>query len=257
MSSAQFGMSRLRNKGGAKPDSFYDLLNCYVTADRSIVPRPGTVRDTGLPSGTAGLMAFEDKLWTFSGTPQASPDPNRYVIYTLTHPDQGSSASLVKIHFAKPFLGFPYIVAEWSDGNVYHYWAQGTGTWTADTIYAFNAMVSPTTDNGYVYKATRLGDPNPTWEPGRVVAIGDILEPTVPNGYMYEVVETTGDNPITGATEPFWTASPDAAVYEDVSLGSATTAPPSNAPTTPPSVGDRYGNQGGSGGRLTIPRAEQ
>ncbi len=252
ISSAQFGINRLRNKAGAKPDSFYDLLNCYVTSERTVVPRPGTVRDVELPGTTKGLMTFEGKLWTFSGEPETSPDPSKYVIATLQHPDPASTANLRAIHFAKPFLGFPYVVAEFDDDptRFYHYWLQGTGSWQANTVYIEGEVVQPTAPNGYTYAAGRLGPANPTWTAGRTLQVGDIVEPTTPNGYQYRVIDVAGTNPVTGATEPTWIATEGAIVYDDADSTPAP-APSPAPPTVPPSVGDRYGNQGGSGGRLT------
>lgn len=50
ITSAKQGVTRLRNKAGASKDSFYTLKNCYVTANSSVVPRPGSVLDTTLPN---------------------------------------------------------------------------------------------------------------------------------------------------------------------------------------------------------------
>ena len=42
LSAVQAGITRLRTKGGASPESLYDLINGYVTAARTIAPRPGS-----------------------------------------------------------------------------------------------------------------------------------------------------------------------------------------------------------------------
>lgn len=244
------GIQRFRVKGGARPDTLYDALNCYPTISGSMRPRPGTVVDTLLPEGTIGLMTYQQRLHVFADHAVDMSGTN-VGLSVLTHPYE-PAARLVKIHFAEPFLGFPYVVAEWSNGGIYHYWLQQQGNWQANHVYIAGEVVQPATDNGYVYKATRLDAPNPTWEPGRVVQVGDILEPTVPNGYMYEVIDAAGDNPVTGASEPVWAAQTDALVFEDVTTGSSSNTDPSTAPpTVPPNVGDRYGNQGGSGGALS------
>ena len=258
ISSAKQGVTRLRNKGGPAKDSFYTLKNCYVTSDKSIVPRPGTRLDTVLPEGTKGLMMFRGQLYVFSSEPLTIANP-KYVCMVLQHPDPANSSEIDKIHFAQPFLGFPYVVASFvSDPeNYYHYWLQSTGTWQALTIYNFNAVVQPTVPNGYTYSANRIGSPNPVWTPGTTVTIGDKFEPTTPNGYYYEVIDVAGANPITGTTEPTWIATEGAIVYEDVdgtSSGTPTVTPP---PSVPPDVSDRYSNQGGSGGRVTDAREEQ
>ena len=252
ITSAKQGITRLRNKGGASKDSFYTLKNCYVTADRSVVPRPGTRLDTVLPAGTKGLMMFRGKLYVFSAEPMVVANP-KYVVMVLQHPDPASTAALAKIHFAQPFLGFPYVVASFDDDptRYYHYWLQGTGSWQANKAYVQGEVVQPTTPNGYTYSAQRLTTPNPVWTPGTAVTIGDKKEPTVANGYYYEVIDTAGTNPVTGSTEPAWIAEEGAIVYEDVNGTSTGAGGSSTPPAVPPSVGDRYGNQGGSGVRRT------
>ena len=52
LSTANAGMTRLRHKGNASPATLYDLLNGYITLSGTIRPRPGTVIDTNLPTGT-------------------------------------------------------------------------------------------------------------------------------------------------------------------------------------------------------------
>ena len=252
ITSAKQGVTRLRNKGGPAKDSFYTLKNCYVTADRSVVPRPGTRLDTVLPAGTTGLMMFRGKLYVFSSEPVVISNP-KYVCMVLQHPDPADSSPLLKIHFAQPFLGYPYVVAEFAStpGQYFHYWLQDTGNWQASTVYVQGEVVQPTTPNGYTYSAQRLTPPNPLWTAGTAVTIGDKKEPTTANGYYYEVIDTAGTNPVTGATEPAWIAVEGAIVYEDVDGTSSGGSTPSDTPTVPPSVSDRYGNQGGSGGRLT------
>lgn len=247
ITSAKEGVTRLRNKGGASKDSFYTLRNCYVTADRSVKPRPGTRLDTTLPANTKGLMMFRGLLYVFSAEPVVIANP-KYANLVLQHPDNGSTAQIARIHFAQPFLGYPYVVAEFDDDpdTYYHYWLQDLGNWKSLTIYRIGEYVLPTTQNGYSYAANRVGDPNPMWAPGLSVSVGDILEPTTYNGFMYEILSIEGSVTTTGATEPTWIAQEDAAVVEDVEGGGGTpTAPGTGTPTPSPDVEDRYDNQGG------------
>lgn len=248
ITSAKQGVTRLRNKGGASKDSFYTLKDCFVTSDRSIKPRPGTRRDTILPANTKGLMAFRGKLYVFSAEPVTITNP-KYANLVLQHPEPGNTAQIRAIHFAQPFLGYPYVVAEFDDDatKFYHYWLQDTGDWQANTVYMFSEVVQPTTPNGYTYSATRLLPPDPTWTSGKPVQIGDKFEPTVPNGYYYEVVDAAGLNPITGETEPQWIAEEGATVYDDSDTnGGSTSAGDDDTPQPPPDVVDRYRNQGGN-----------
>lgn len=253
LTTAKGGINRLRDKGGASKDSLYDLVNGYVTQTNSIKPRPGTRRAYTLPLGTKGMCTFREKLHVFSSEPIASTD-DMVVINVLRHPQSGSLLPLREIHFAAPFLGFLYVVAEWLNGEVFHYWLQETGTWLPNHTYRDGEVIQPTTPNGYAYQATRLTPAAPTWKALEPRTVGDRVEPTVGNGYQYEVIDTAGLNPASGTTEPAWIAEDGAIVYEDASGGSSTTTPPSNTPTVPPDVEDRYGtgvnaerNTGGNG----------
>ncbi len=70
LTTAQGGINRHRDKGGASKDSLYDLVNGYVTETNSIKFRPGTRRAYSLPPDqTKGMCAFQDKLHVFAWLP--------------------------------------------------------------------------------------------------------------------------------------------------------------------------------------------
>lgn len=260
------GINRLRVKGGARADTLYDLLNGYTTEDGTAKSRPGTMQRAQLPLGeTKGLCSFKGELHVFSHEPVDPADiPDGYVCHTLYHPNYAADADdltpfhLKKIHFAEPFLGSLYVVAEFEDGTVTHYWLQSGGTWTAGTTYRAGDMVEPTTPNGLAYRATRLGGAYPSWAPGVPRTEGNgssmqpsIIEPTVYNDYFYVCVETVGANPVSGATEPQWPQEEGARVFEDTdgfedSSAGTTTPPSGNHPS--PGVEDRYGRVWSGGG---------
>ena len=258
ITSAKMGVSRLRNKGGAAKDSFYTLKDCYVTADKSVVPRPGSRLDTTLPPDTKGLMMYRGQLCVFSAEPVTITNP-KYRNIVLQHPEASSTAKIHRIHFAQPFLGFPYVVAEFDDDDqtFYHYWLQEQGTWLPNTVYMLGESVLPSVQTGFTYSANRLNPASPTWTKGRTVVVGDILEPTVFNGYAYEVISIDGPAGKTGETEPKWTASEGAIVVEDVDIGVQEPDESSDLPPViPPDVEERYGNQGGFGSRSAITRID-
>lgn len=234
------GMTRLRDKGGASPDSLYELTNGYIDASGAPTSRPGTMLANTLPTGTVGLCAFKDKLHVFAteavdlGTPDVMVD-------ILKHPDPSFTGTLQEIHFAKPFLGYLYVVAEFSNSDVFHFWLQSLGVWKADTIYKNGDTVSPSVPNGYFYKATTTTAP-PAWAANVKRTVGDVVQPTVYNGWQYTVIEVDGDNPASGATEPSWPITEGAQVYEDVN-NTPTVQPPPNGGSNP--GGDRYDNMPG------------
>jgi Concanavalin A-like lectin/glucanases superfamily len=173
-------------------------------------------------------------------TPPVAPQPPAPI---LTQP-----IPLKEIHFAAPFMGFLYVVAEFNVsnpdtlklfGDTFHYWLQTSGEWMAKTVYKIGQIISPTVPNGFFYRATRMSAPNPVWTPNTLKTVGDIVEPTVPNGYYFTATSTDGDNPITGPVEPTWPTSTGATVAEDSeATGGDVVAGPAPQPGTgTPSAG--------------------
>lgn len=240
------GIDRQRTEGSPSPNVLFDLLNGYRNAAGKLVSRQGTRAIYSLPAGaTKGFCVFNEEFVVFSHEPQTVPAG--VVCEVLVHPTDPTLA-IERIHFAGPFLRFLYVVAEFTDGAVFHYWLRSADTWTENTPYTLGFTVQPTVPNGFVYVATRLGDPRPLWAPNVARTVGDEIEPTTPDGFYYEVVDTIGTTPRSGATEPDWNAEDGALTIEDVDTGPP--APPT--PTGPtggtqnPDPGGIYGNPGGS-----------
>lgn len=236
-------MTRLRDKGGASPQTLYDLVNGHVDASGSPTIRPGTIHDVTLPAGTKGLCSFAGKMNVFSANSVVSPDP-RYVVNILRHPDPTYVGGLFKIHFAKPYLGFLYVVAEFEDGSVRHFWLQSKAAWKPNTIYGLNEIVSPTVANGYYYKAVTKSSA-PAWAAGQPKSLGDVVQPSTPNGWEYVVTDVTG-TPVTGSTEPAWPTAEGATVFEGTDTITIPSADGSAGSGSPGSPGqdtiDRYGD---------------
>lgn len=232
------GINRLRPKGGARADSLYDLLNGYVTSERTVVVRPGTRRLTpdALPVETVGLVAFESLYYVFAVEDvdlAAYPDFALVILLHPTNPD----AQLERIHFAAPFLGALYVVAEFDDAQIFHYWLQEGEPWQAEHEYSANEFVTPTVPNGFVYRAVRFGDPFQAWAPGVPRTEGNgssippsIIEPTTYNEYYYTAIETEGDNPRSAQVEPIWPTATGAQIVETADE----TTPAENVSVNPP-----------------------
>jgi hypothetical protein len=243
------GINRQRTKGGARADNLYDLLNGFVTDAGTVVVRPGTDRQTVLDEQTRGLAAFDGSRHTFCHGEVTVPDG--YTLHILVHPDSivGYEIALEKIHFASPFMGALYVVAEFEDGAIYHYWLQQPDVWASDTIYRAGQLIFPTVPNGLAYQASRLGAPYPAWAPNVPRSDGtgsyeqSIIEPTVYNDYFYVCVETQGLNPISGTVEPTWPVEDGAQVVEETDPGQITPAPPAPPSTQTPdeTIQERYG----------------
>lgn len=239
----KFGINRNRVKGGARVDQLYDLLNGYVTGAKTVVPREGTIRDAIVPTNTKGLTAFQNLLHVFSDQVEDYL-PVGYLANVLAHPTD-DDATLVKIHFAEPFMGALYVVAEWSDGGIYHYWLGYSGVWEAEKVYYDGDVVIPTVANGLLYKATANNPdaPTQTWQALKNYTLGDKVLPTTANGFYFQVTATQGDVPISGASEPAWNATEGAETTEstDSTGAPASSTQEAAGPEVPPDIRDRYG----------------
>lgn len=237
------GINRQRIKGGARADTLYDLVNGYVTDDQTIASREGSRRDGVLNSATKGICSFDGSLYTFAASIVAVPEG--FTLQVIAHPDStaDNTIQISKIHFAAPFLGFLYVVAEFANGDIFQFWLRSSGAWQADTAYSSGDVIEPTTPNGLAYQATRISSPFPSWAPNVPRAEGDIVEPTVYNDFYYEVVDTIGDAPRSGNVEPIWPTEDGAQVVEDVNgvpESTATATPPPPTDQNPQEVTDRY-----------------
>jgi len=252
------GIDRLRTRAGARADTLYDLVNAVIDAEYNIGPRPGSSRIAQLPTGTVGLCAFDGKYHVFADHEVDLTGFDDFELDILLHPFD-PTAELTTIHFAQPFLGALYVVAEFTSGSttvtqsIYHYWLQPGEEWEANTEYSYNQFVTPTTPNGFVYSASRLGLAYPAWAPGVPRTAGNgssiepsIIEPTTYNEFFYECIETSGDNPLSGSSEPNWPTSTGATIVENTDGSPVQTAndvtPPAPPPTSTPqaSTVERY-----------------
>lgn len=214
LSAVGAGMTRLRVKGGASKESLYELNNGYVAASKAPTQRPGTrwkfnFADPALSKAanagkTKGLVAFKGIVYTFAAntSPIITSGSGTYVIVPLHHPN-GTSSQLKAIHFAKPFMGLLYVVAEFLDGAIAHFWLQNPTAWKAGTIYQANQLVQPTTPNGLYYKAVQLANPQ-SWTALLQHYQYDYVQPSTYNGFQYQALYLQGAvNPPTTTTASF------------------------------------------------------
>lgn len=245
------GVSRLRTKGGASNKTFYTLKNCYVTYENTVVNRPGTYITHTLPEGTKGLAAFHGKLHVFADESITMTD-SRFVCNVIKHPTN-TDAYLYFAHQATPFVGYLYVVAEFINGDIYHYWLRSPATWSASTDYRQGDLVVPSTPNGFAYRARRLGSAYPLWRAGAARAVNDVVEPTTYNGFYFSVSAVYGANPSSGQTEPAWNSSAGATTIES-SDGQTVTLPTTGTPgDIPPQTDTGPGSGGYDGGGINNP----
>lgn len=205
------GINLRRFKGGADPSGLFDLLNAWVTPKGTIKRRPGTRTVVNLGAAgddMRGLFAFDGKFHTFIHYVTPNPDP-QIEVHVLRHPT-GGVAALTAIHKVFAFLGRLYVVAEFADGMVRHYYlnTSSASPWQANSPYRSGSRVVPTVQNGFEYEATGQAGgaavPN-AWRPNVETAVGDYVQPTVANGFKYLAILATGTPPYrTSNHEPVW-----------------------------------------------------
>lgn len=242
----QRGIDRTRVRGDVDVASLYELTNAYVTTAGRVKKRDGFALQAAgeavaLDPNTRGLFSAAGKLHTFYSVDSVVTMDG--VEHHRLPPPPGDPAdpSLAAVHFCALYLGGLYVVAEFSDGSIWHYWLRSAvaATWKPSTMYMDGDGVQPTTPNGYYYTPLTLNPPA-AWAPSVKRAVGDVVQPTTYTGWKYTVVELAGDNPVSAATEPDWIKSEGALVYEDVDATPPAPKPPTNGGNTP--GGDRYGN---------------
>ncbi len=117
--------------------------------------------------------------------------PAGFTLNILSDPHDRTQA-LEKIWFAKPFMGFEYVVAQFANNDVVHYWLQNDGTWTSTTDYTTASIVLPPVLNGLAYQAVRYFPPQPLWTPETAITPGQYVEPNSPTGFAYQAVNVPG-----------------------------------------------------------------
>lgn len=244
------GINRLRVKGGASASQLYDLQNGYITNAGAIVPREGTIRTATLDSSTVGLAAANGVFNIFSSAFSTAALPANYVLNVLSNPLKPASPP-VKIWYAKPFMGFPYVVAEFADAAIFHYWLQNNGTWKPSTDYTSASIVLPPVLNGLAYQGVRDFPAQPLWTADTTITSGHYIEPNTPTGFAYQAIAVTGSPIHTGLVEPVWPTVAGGIVQEfgdfDVSTTDAGTTQGTNSPFSTASplnatITDRYGD---------------
>lgn len=264
------GMTRLRPKGGASPESLYELYNGYINASKIPQQRPCAAYKFSVPTTSKGLVLYKGTFYTFTALPVAVVPGSTNLV--LRHPNGAYNGTLKQIHFAQPYMSYLYVVVEFNadgtiPGGIYHYWLQFPATFQKSTQYKANDLVQPAVPNGFYYRALQSESAALSWAAGVVHIWNDVVQPSVYNGFQYRAkyingngMYLSGERAASGQVEPIWPTEIGATVIE-VSSGAVNVEPPA-APEPPdpipPGMRDgggidsRYQNPGGSG---TIPWA--
>lgn len=143
VSDFKYGMDRRRPRIAGLPGTLWVLKNAVITRGGDIERVKKWVAEYELPAGTFGLAGLKGLPYVFGkgAAPGAMPPDISYLQLTY-----GGAETLVKVHDAKPFDGKMYVITEWSDGNIRHFYngTEITTEWTtiADARFSYNAVAS-------------------------------------------------------------------------------------------------------------------
>jgi hypothetical protein len=246
------GINLMRSKGGASDKALFDLVNGYISAKGTISARPGAPKYDAVPNSvgfpTKGLVGSVGSMGgvyaTFVHAPFSYSDA-KAAIKTLRHPTS-TTAVLVAIHAAFPFLTRLYVVAEFDDGLIQHYWLDEPDLWTANTVLGYGYRVRANAvgfgpKNGFYYRATNV-DTTIAWTASTTKVVGNFVQPTIANGFKYEATAVTGAAPVqTGSTEPTWPTTDGATIVERRYASAIPATPGSSTPPIPTGPGSKPG----------------
>ena len=138
----------------------HDAINGVFTRAGNFEQRKSFIDDTApLASDVFGLEVVASGIFLFSSNAGAVSPGNSIII--LVHPD-GAQFNLTKIHWSTVFTGKIYVIAEFDDGNVFHYydaalvpvWTEGIIRGTTDTIIEIGTRVAAQINDDPEYVAT-------------------------------------------------------------------------------------------------------
>lgn len=127
------GMDSRRMAVLSVPGSLLSLVNGHINRGGEIEKRLAFVEQITLPASTHGLLAVGGTLYTFGSAASVTfpaGSPSNLVYQQLSHP---SAAAMAKVVHATAFAGLPYVIAQYDDGAIYHFY---NGTRHAEFVEA-------------------------------------------------------------------------------------------------------------------------
>ena len=129
------GMDTRRMPVLSTPGSLLRLVNGHINRGGEIEKRLAFVEQMDMPANTFGLAAVGGTLYTFGSVAAASVTfpanaPANLVYQQLSHP---SAAAMAKVLQVSAFSGLPYVIAQYDDGSIYHFY---NGTRHAEFVEA-------------------------------------------------------------------------------------------------------------------------
>lgn len=115
----RFGMDRRRNRMAGTPGTLWTGKNVHITRGGDIERRQPFVSAYTLPVGTFSAYGLRGQLYVFGSADLAATVPVGVQYQRLQAPDGAAMSNLLDV---KSFDGLIYAIAEYVDGDVYHFY---------------------------------------------------------------------------------------------------------------------------------------
>jgi hypothetical protein len=144
----KYGMDRRRPRIAGVAGTLYTLKNAHISRGGDIERAKRFVLKYSLPGGTHGLARVRDQLYVFGSADLAAAMPLGVLYQRLIAPD---GVGLVRVLDVRTFSGKLYVVAQYDDGQICHFY-NGVRVTDWDAIGISNSNVTTLAE----YMATRL-----------------------------------------------------------------------------------------------------
>src|SRR5690606_34331454 len=111
-------MDRRRPRVAGLPGTLWVGKNVHITRGGDVERRKKFVPTYNV-EGTFGAYAIKSQLYVFGSADLASSMPNGVRYQRLQAPN---TPAMVAVHDVKSFRGALYVIAEYDDGNIYHFY---------------------------------------------------------------------------------------------------------------------------------------
>ncbi|WP_137389147.1 hypothetical protein [Rhodoligotrophos defluvii] len=132
----KYGMDRRRPREVGVPGTLWLLRNAHITRGGDIERVKKFVERYTLPAGTHGLAQVRGQLYAFGSANLAASMPLGVLYQRLQAPS--GSPSMTRVLDVATFDGKFYVIAEFSDGNIYHFF-DGSNVAAWQTLASTNA----------------------------------------------------------------------------------------------------------------------
>lgn len=113
------GLDRRRLEASAAAGSLQVFTNGHINRGGEIVKAKKWVSTFSLPINTFGFAASSGELYVFGSAEAPANIPVGINYRRLQHPD---GLAMVRVIATQPFAGKTYVIAEYSDGTVHHFY---------------------------------------------------------------------------------------------------------------------------------------